>query len=91
MAPSAVQGAYAKVDLRVTLHGPGDRWEVSLAGRNLSNKLTTGDCEINSAEGGLQGVPLASQITGGKTSGPAGLGETACYVDSPREVWPPLT
>jgi len=36
------QRGYAKVDLRVQLSGPEDRWHVALVGRNLTNKLTAG-------------------------------------------------
>lgn len=36
------QDGYAKVDLRVQLGDPDDRWHVAFVGRNLTNKLTVG-------------------------------------------------
>ncbi|WP_432770193.1 MAG: TonB-dependent receptor [Sphingopyxis sp.] len=36
------QSGYAKVDLRVQLGDPDDRWHLAFVGRNLTNKLTAG-------------------------------------------------
>jgi len=80
----AQQKAYLKADLVVTLKGPKDRWEVSLAGRNLNNRYTIGGCSIANDEGTpLQVIP---SLTGGATSGTAGLGEAHCYADPGRTV-----
>ena len=82
------QPSYFKSDLTATLQGPDDRWEVALVGKNIGNKLTTGNCAtVNGENGGV----LGGQVTGGTGRGPAGVDELTCYVDSGREVWLRLT
>ena len=84
------QSAYLKTDLGITLQGGRDIWEVALIGKNLTNRLTAGKCDIVNAAGGLSG----GQVTGATTvpiSGPAGEDEVACYLDTGRELWLRLT
>jgi hypothetical protein len=37
-----IQTGYMKADLSLTLHGPDDKFEIALIGKNLNNKLTCG-------------------------------------------------
>jgi iron complex outermembrane receptor protein len=76
------QSGYLKADLSVTLKGPQDRWEFALIGKNITDKLTAGNCTISNFQGEIFGT-----IEGGTTRGPAGVGETGCFVDRGREVW----
>jgi iron complex outermembrane recepter protein len=44
--------SYLKSDLSATIKGPDDRWEFSVIGKNIQNKLTTGNClGFNAANG----------------------------------------
>ena len=79
---------FLKVDLGVTLKGPKDRWEVAATGRNLTNKLSLGNCTASDFQNGLI---LGGTTTGGTTRGPAGIAEVACSVDRGRELWLSLT
>ena len=81
---------YFKTDLGVSLKGPDERWQVSLIGRNLTNKLTKSTCANGNLAGGFI-VPPTGQVTGGTTRGPAGVDEVICYVDPGRELWISLT
>jgi iron complex outermembrane receptor protein len=82
------QKGFFKTDMSVTLLGPKDRWEVSVIGKNLTDKLTTGNCTNLNYQGGQI---LGGQITGGTGRGPAGVDELVCNVDRGREVWLRLT
>ena len=82
------QGSFVKSDLSLSLRGRGGAWELALIGKDLNNRITTGNCQpANFANG----VVLGGQVTGGTTSGPAGLSETECWVDGGRQVWLRLT
>ncbi len=82
------QGSYAKINTNVTLKSPGDHWEFSFIGNNLTDRLTYGNCtNFNGANGQL----LGGQITGGTARGPAGIDELGCYPDRGRELWLRIT
>lgn len=40
--PILYQPHYAKLDLRAAVAGPGDRWEVAILAKNVTNKVTAG-------------------------------------------------
>lgn len=82
------QGSFIKSDVSVSLQGPGDTWELALIGKDLSDKLTVGNC---AAAGSSSAAIYGTQIQGGTSSGPDGLGSTECFVDPGREVWLRLT
>jgi len=82
------QDAVLKVDASIALHGPDDRWEVALIGKNITDKVTGGLGTAGNFAGGLF---LTQQITGGGTSGDAGLSEAARYSERGRSVWVRLT
>jgi len=82
------QSSYAKIDLGVTLQSPDNRWEVSLLGKNINDKIIAGFCaNSNYANGAI----LGGEITGGTTRGPAGIDEMGCFSDRGREIWLRLT
>lgn len=76
LRPDAVQEAYTKVDATARLLGPGDKWTLSLIGRNLTEEYV-----VTSAND----IPF----TGGTGTGTA-VGVTAdmsAFVENPREVY----
>jgi iron complex outermembrane receptor protein len=81
-----VQKGYLKADLSLTLQGPNERWEVALIGKNITDKITAGNCTISNFQGEIFGT-----VEGGTTSGPAGPGATGCFVDRGREIWVRVT
>jgi iron complex outermembrane receptor protein len=85
--PDYFQKAFFKADLSLTLQGPRDRWEVSVIGKNVTEKLTASNCNNENGDGGL----IGGQITGGTGRGPAGIDEVGCYMDPGRELWLQLT
>jgi iron complex outermembrane receptor protein len=86
---SFYQPSFFKTDLSITLHGPKDRWEFALIGKNLNNAITTGNCANSNTQGGL--LP-GTQFTGTTSlRGPAGVDAVGCWVDRGREVWLRLT
>jgi iron complex outermembrane receptor protein len=76
LRPDGVQGGYSKIDAAVRLIGADDRWQVSLIGRNLTNKRV---------------VTAASDIpfTGGSGTGTATgvLADLSAFVENPREFF----
>lgn len=82
------QDAVLKVDASIALRGPDDSWEIALLGKNLTDKVTGGLGTVGNFAGGLF---LTQQITGGATSGAAGLGEAARYSERGRSIWIRLT
>jgi hypothetical protein len=86
--PDYYQKGFFKTDLSVTVLGPKDRWELAVIGKNLTDKLTTGNCTNLNYQGGQI---LGGQVTGGTGRGPAGVDELVCNVDRGREVWLRLT
>jgi iron complex outermembrane receptor protein len=77
------QSAYFKADLSFTLHGPRDRWELALIGKNIANKLTNGNCTTSDFQNGL----LGGYGTGSNVRGPNGVDEVLCFTERGREVW----
>lgn len=77
LRPDGVQSAYTKFDASVALHGPEDRWTVSLIGRNLSNKLI-----VTAAND----IPYAGG-SGTGTNGPGIVADMSAFIDNPREVF----
>jgi len=78
------QTAFFKSDVSLSLKSAGDRWEVSLVGKNLNDKITTGYCVPGNYAGGAS---LGGEITGGTAVGPAGVDQVACFMEPGREVW----
>ena len=82
------QSAFVKVDLGVTLQSPKGIWEVALIGKDLNDKITSGNCVAS---------PLETGSTTANPSGVASRAETlgidpaGCFVDPGREVWLRLT
>ena len=77
------QSAFVKIDLGVTLHGPRDLWEVAVIGKDLNDKLTSGNCVASP----LQGGAIFATPRGGTTRGPAGIDPASCFADPGRQVW----
>ncbi|WP_235976579.1 TonB-dependent receptor [Sandaracinobacteroides hominis] len=76
LRPDAWQKGYAKVDAAISLDGPDDRWQVSLIGRNLTNKLV-----VTSAND----IPFMGGTGTGTTSGI--VADMSSFVDNPREIF----
>jgi iron complex outermembrane recepter protein len=84
-----LQTGFVKADLSFTLRSPDDKFELALIGKNLNNKLT---CGTSASSDYANGVILpGGRITGGPSSGTAGIDEQSCFVDPGREVWLRLT
>ncbi|CAN7630895.1 TonB-dependent receptor [Phenylobacterium sp. LjRoot219] len=81
------QDGYLKVDVSAALRGPDNRWELALVGKNITDKLTSGNCSPSNYAGGI----IGGQVTGGTGAGIAGIDEVACYTDVGRSVWLRLT
>lgn len=77
------QGSFIKTDLALTLKGPEDKWEFALVGKNLNDKITTGNCSNGNRMTGNAG----GLITGGTARGIAGTDEIGCWADTGRELW----
>jgi len=77
------QKSFMKNDLSGTLKGADDRWELALVGKNLGNKITTGNCSNGNRMAGNAG----GLITGSTVRGVAGTDEVGCWADTGRELW----
>lgn len=77
------QGGYVKVDLSAQLITPGDRWEFSVIGDDVTNRIIASVC----SNGNYGGEIIGGQITGGTGVGPAGIDGVSCFVDPGRETW----
>jgi iron complex outermembrane receptor protein len=75
------QKSYVRSDVSVALRGAENRWEVALVGKNVGDKLVTGNCAPSNYSGGL----IVNPTTGGATS--TGIAEVGCYTDPGRSVW----
>ena len=80
------QGAFVKVDLGVTLQGPKDLWEVAVIGKNINDKLTSGNCVSSPLE-----TEIVPNPSGGTQRSIFGIDPAGCFVDPGREVWLRLT
>ena len=78
------QDAFVKVDFGVSLQSPKDVWEIALIGKDLNDKITSGNCVASPLE------------TGSTTANPSGVSSRAatlgidpagCFADPGREVW----
>jgi iron complex outermembrane receptor protein len=75
------QSAFVKIDLSLTLQGPSNRWEVAVIGKDLNDKVTSGNCVSSPLRGGaLIATPSGSAQT-------AGIDPASCFADPGREVW----
>lgn len=72
------QQKYIKTDVSLALRGPEDLWEVAVIGKNITDRITTGNCSISNFSGGV--VFPSSRP-----------GQMGCYLDPGREVWVRLT
>ena len=78
------QDAFVKVDFGVSLQSPNNVWEVALIGKDLNDKITSGNCVAS---------PLETGATTANPSGVAsrvqtlGIDPAGCFVDPGREVW----
>jgi iron complex outermembrane recepter protein len=72
------QQSFIKTDLSLALRGPEDAWEVAVIGKNITDRITTGNCSVANFAGGLV-FPTGH------------AGEMSCYLDRGREVWVRLT
>lgn len=76
LRPDGVQPAFTKIDASVRLLGPGDRWQLALIGRNLTQEYV---------------VTTANDIpfTGGTGTGTAvgNVSDMSAFVENPREVY----
>jgi iron complex outermembrane receptor protein len=80
------QSAFVKVDLGVTLQGPKNLWEVAVIGKNINDKITSGNCVSSPLE--TEVIPNPS---GGTTRSFFGIDPAGCFADPGREVWLRLT
>lgn len=81
------QSARTLIDLGLTLRAASNVWEVALIGKNITNKVTTGNCLISSGTGGtFVGIP-----SGMATPSPYGYDTTACFPDPGLAIWLRLT
>ena len=82
------QGSFFKSDLSLSLQASDNRWELSLIGKDINDKITTGICSAANFAGA---AIFGQQTTGGTTSGAAGIDQVACFVDPGRQIWLRLT
>ena len=87
--PAYLQGGYTKMSANLSLRGPGDKWQVSLIGNDLSDKVVAGSYCANSNPN--NGAFLGGQVSGKATGGPAGTDGPSCAPDRGREVWLKVT
>lgn len=75
LRPDGWQPGYTKVDASISVSGPGDRWTVSLIGKNLTNELV-----VTSAND----IPFAGGTGTGTNTGV--LADMSAFVENPREI-----
>jgi iron complex outermembrane receptor protein len=76
------QSAFVKIDLSVSLKSPKDVWEVAVIGKDINDKLTSGNCASSPLE-----TEIIPNPSGTNTPSPFGIDPAACFVDPGREVW----
>jgi iron complex outermembrane receptor protein len=81
------QGGFVKVDLSVTLSAPNNLWELAVIGKDLNDKITSGNCN---------NAPLLSEVVANPSgvasrSQTLGIDPVQCFADPGREVWVRLT
>lgn len=82
------QKSFVKSDLSLALKSPGERWEFAVIAKDINDKITTGNCNLQNF---ANGAVLGGQVTGGTVAGPAGISQVGCFMDPGREVWLRLT
>ena len=88
--PDFKQPSYAKLNAYVTLKDSEDRWEVSLIGNNLNDKIT---CAY-SANSDFKNTTIftgLAQVTGGATNPTGKIDEVGCIANPGRQVFLKLT
>jgi iron complex outermembrane receptor protein len=80
------QSAFAKIDLGVTLQGPKNLWEVAVIGKNINDRITSGNCVSSPLE-----TEIIPNPSGGTTRSAFGIDPAGCFADPGREVWLRLT
>lgn len=83
------QGGFVKQDLAVTLRGPGEHWEVSVVGKNITDKVVTGNAGNSVSQTGL--IPGFQNTGVASGRGPAGIDISSLYLEPGRSVWLRLT
>jgi len=84
--PQTVQPKALTIDASLTLYGPEDRWSLSIAGKNLTDKLRPGYCSSYNSQGAsiffapLAGVANASQLNA------SGSDEIGCSMAAARAI-----
>jgi iron complex outermembrane receptor protein len=86
--PGYYQDGYVKANASFTVKDADGRWDISLIGNNLNNKIITGNCFNSNSQ---NGVFFGGQIAGAELPGPAGGDEASCVAERGREVWLRLT
>lgn len=81
-----LQPSFAKINSNITLYGPEDRWELSLIGNNLTDKLVRNRCSASNTANGVSPF-LPAPIKGGTMRNVAGVDEVLCTIDAGREIW----
>jgi outer membrane receptor protein involved in Fe transport len=82
------RNGYIKSDLSVALAGENGAWEVALIGKNLTDKITAGNCVTQNSQSYFR---ADAQFTGAATSGADGVNEVACLAERGRSIWVRLT
>lgn len=83
-APQFFQPGYVTMDASAAFAAKDDSWEISLIGRNLTNKITSGSCTSSNWE---DGAFFPTLVTGGTANGAAGQPELTCIPRRGRELW----
>jgi iron complex outermembrane recepter protein len=82
------QGSFVKSDVGLSIKSPDSRWEVALIGKNVTDRVTAGNCALSND---AAGIVLGGEITGSTGRGPAGIDEKQCFLDVGRQLWLRLT
>lgn len=88
--PDFVQPSFTKLNAYVTLKDAEDRWEVSLIGNNLTDKVT---CAYTANTDYKNSTLLTSfaGVTGAATNPTGKIDENTCVANPGREIWVRLT
>ena len=83
------QKHYFKVDLGIAVRDVDNRFEFAVLGKNITNKLTTSNCNNVNGEGGavFGGENTGASLSSPSPRGVAGIDELACFMDRGREIW----
>jgi len=78
-----MQDKYIKVDLTAALRGRDDKWELAFIAKNITDKITSGQCLTSNFANYSSG---ANQPTGRATNAPDGIAEVACNAEPGRSL-----